>query len=76
MEQNRKEWRLCIVTYNKKKLPLRHSSRWKDNIKINREEIEWDYFEWIHLAPKRYEVGCCVYGNKSLEFLDFLRTWM
>jgi hypothetical protein len=33
------------------KRPLgRHRHRWKDNIRMDFREIEWEGFDWIHVA--------------------------
>ena len=51
--------------------------RWKDNIKMDLQEVGCGGMDWIELAQDRGQVaGTCEYGNessgsiKSREFLD------
>jgi hypothetical protein len=55
--------------------------RWKDNIKMDLQEVGWRGMGWIDLAQDRDGgVGSCECGNepsgyiKFGKFLDYLRT--
>jgi hypothetical protein len=56
---------------------LRH--RWKDNIKMDLQEVECGGMDWIQLVQDRQLVGTCECGNEPLgsikcrEFLDQLQ---
>jgi hypothetical protein len=40
-----------MILVRKKKRPLgRHMRRWKDNIKTDIKEIEWDGVDWIRVV--------------------------
>jgi hypothetical protein len=63
------------------KRPLRRSRhRWKDNIKIELQEVRWG-IDWIDLAQDGDRWGgSCEHGNersgaiKFEQFVDYLRT--
>jgi hypothetical protein len=36
------------------KIPLgRHRRRWKDNIRMDLRDIDWEALDWVHLAQDR-----------------------
>jgi hypothetical protein len=50
------------------KRPLRRPRRrWKDNIKLHRQEVGWGGMEWIDLAEDKNRRRAFVYGVMNLR---------
>jgi hypothetical protein len=42
-----------IITAERKRPPARPRGRWKDNVKMDLTETEWDGVDWMYLALDR-----------------------
>jgi hypothetical protein len=77
MVEKRNAYRILVGKTETKKPLGRLRHKWEDNIKINFEEIRWDYVDWIHLTLDRYKWQAVVKMAMNLwvplnvgEFLD------
>jgi hypothetical protein len=56
-----------LRSLDREKRPLgRSRHRWEDNNKIDLEEIEWEYVDWIHLAHSRDQWWAVAYTVMNL----------
>jgi hypothetical protein len=46
-------YRIMVARYEGNRLLGRPRRRWKDNIKIDLQEVEWGGMSWIYLAQDR-----------------------
>jgi hypothetical protein len=53
MGEGRYAYKILVVKLKRKRPLGRPSHIWKDNISMDRREIEWKGADWIHLAQDR-----------------------